>query len=86
MGNDQVENIDYKNTFSPVVKTQTVRIIVSISVLFCLMIEQSDVKTAFLYGGGLTEKNYMKMPKGFEEYDIKGIEMACKLQHSLYGC
>jgi hypothetical protein len=48
MGNDQVENIDYKHTFSPVVRIQTVRFIIALSVMFNLVIEQTDVKTAFL--------------------------------------
>lgn len=84
MGNDQIENVDYKNTFSPVVKIQSVRFIISLSILFGLKIEQTDIKTAFLYGN-LTEKNYMKMPQGFEEYTKDGVEMICELQQSLYG-
>nr|KYP60451.1 Retrovirus-related Pol polyprotein from transposon TNT 1-94 [Cajanus cajan]KYP60461.1 Retrovirus-related Pol polyprotein from transposon TNT 1-94 [Cajanus cajan] len=47
-----------------------------------LEVEQTDVKTVFLYGG-LEEEIYMKQPDGFQ---VKGKEdYVCRLRKSLYG-
>jgi hypothetical protein len=83
-GYSQVEGIDYRETFSAVVKVQTVRILMALAVMYGLDIEQMDVATAFLYGI-LDEPNYMQMPEGFEKYDKDGKPMVCKLIKSIYG-
>lgn len=83
-GYSQIEGVDYKETFSAVVKIQTVRILLSLSELFGLDIEQMDVSTAFLYGV-LDEPNYMEMPEGYQQYDKDGKPLVCKLIRSIYG-
>jgi hypothetical protein len=79
-----VEGVDYKETFSAVVKIQTVRILLALSELFGLDIEQMDVSTAFLYGE-LDEPNYMEMPEGYQKYDQDGTPFVCQLLRSIYG-
>ena len=69
-GFTQVFGIDYKNTFSPVAKFKTLRLLLSLAVLHDWEIEVLDVKTAFLFGE-LDEEIYMEQPKGFV---VKGKE------------
>lgn len=76
----QVHGIDFQETFSPVVKYDSVRVILAIAAARKLMLRQFDIKTAFLYGD-LEEDIYMKQPKGYED----GTQLVCKLQRSLYG-
>ena len=84
VGYHQREGIDYKETHSPVVKSKVVRLLVVLSAVLGIPIEQIDVDTAFLYGV-LDEKNYMKLPRGFEKFDDDGTPMVAELKKSLYG-
>ena len=79
-GCSQKEGIDYKETFSPVVRFDTVRFMLSIAARNRLSLGQFDIKTAFLYGS-LKEDVYMKQPEGFDD----GTTRVCKLFKSLYG-
>ena len=79
-GYAQTEGIDYKETFSPVVRFDTVRFLMSIAARQGLKLGKFDIKTAFLYGT-LIEEIFMKQPEGFSD----GTSRVCKLLKSLYG-
>lgn len=79
-GFEQKEGIDYQETFSPVVRFDTIRTLISIAASESLEIKQFDVKTAFLHAK-VDEEIYMRQPKGFED----GSNKVCKLQKSIYG-
>lgn len=79
-GYSQREGIDYVQTFSPVVRYPSIRLLMSIAVKFGWSIEQMDVVTAFLHGD-IEETIYMKQP---EEYD-DGSGRVCRLRKALYG-
>ena len=64
-GNLQKESIDYNEIFAPLVKLTTIRILLAIVAPENLLLEQMDVKTAFLHGD-LDEEIYMKQPDGFK--------------------
>ena len=49
-GYRQVQGVDYDETFSPVVKLKSVRIMLAIAAFYDYEIWQMDVKTAFLNG------------------------------------
>ncbi|KAK1608302.1 hypothetical protein QYE76_031975 [Lolium multiflorum] len=78
----QIQGVDYDETFSPVAKLKSVRILLAIAAFFDYEIWQMDVKTAFL-NGDIEEELYMVQPKGF--VDPKNANKVCKLQRSIYG-
>ena len=81
-GFTQKDGVNYKETFSPVSKKDSFRIIMALVAHYDLELHQMDVKTAFL-NGNLNEEVYMDQPMGFIE---KGKEhMVCKLKRSIYG-
>ncbi|KAK9100155.1 hypothetical protein Scep_023585 [Stephania cephalantha] len=81
-GFTQKEGIDYKETFSPVSKKDSLRIILALVAHFDFELQQMDVKTAFL-NGQLEEEVYMKQPEGFSS--IGNENLVCKLKKSIYG-
>ena len=78
----QKEGIDYHDTFSPVSKKDSLRIIMALVAHFDLELHQMDVKTTFL-NGELEEEVYMTQPEGF--ISEKGNHLVCKLKKSIYG-
>lgn len=79
-GYSQKYGIDYKETFSPVVRWDTIRTMISFAANKGLKMAKFDVKTAFLHGS-LDEEIYMNQPYGFED----GTNRVCLLRKSLYG-
>ncbi|GJR05033.1 zinc finger, CCHC-type containing protein [Tanacetum coccineum] len=78
----QKEGIEFFDTYAPVARISTIRLLLALAAIHDLVIYQIDVKTAFL-NGDLDEEIYMKQPKGFV---VPGHESkVCKLKKSLYG-
>lgn len=81
-GYSQVHGIDFKETFSPVVKFTSLRILLALAAKYDFEIEQMDFDTAFL-NGDLQEEIYIQQPEGFV---VSGKEhMVLKLNKTLYG-
>ncbi|TYK18915.1 Retrovirus-related Pol polyprotein from transposon TNT 1-94 [Cucumis melo var. makuwa] len=81
-GFHQTHNIDYNETFSPVVKPITIRMLLTITIMKGWSIHQLDVNNAFLHGN-LDENVYMEQPFGFE---VKSsYPVVCRLKKALYG-
>ena len=81
-GFSQREGIDYFETFAPVVRYESIRILLAITAKEDYEIAKFDVKTAFLYGE-LQEEIYLQQPEGFINEENRS--QFCKLQKSLYG-
>ena len=71
---------DYQETFSPVVRMETIRAILSLVPIKGLKIQQMDVKGAYL-NGTLKEKIYMEQPEGYDD----GSGRVCLLVKTLLG-
>lgn len=81
-GFTQKDGVDYKETFSPVSKKDSLRIVLALVAHYDLELHQMDVKTAFL-NGDLEEEVYMAQPEGFVTAGKENL--VCKLKKSIYG-
>jgi hypothetical protein len=81
-GFTQRPGVDYDETFNPVIKSATVRTVLSLAFFQDWAIHQLDVKNAFLHRT-LTETVYCSQPTGF--VDEAHQDLVCRLNRSLYG-
>lgn len=81
-GFNQQYGLDYSETFSPVIKSTTVRLVLEIAVKRNWCIHQVDINNAFLQGT-LTDEVYVSQPPGFIDKDRP--HHVCRLNKALYG-
>ena len=79
-GFEQKYGIDFFETFAPVIKNRSIKLLLTIATLDDLELIQLDFDTAFL-NGILRELVYMEQPEGFVEDSRK----VCQLIKSIYG-
>lgn len=82
----QKARIDYINTFAPVVRYDSLHILLAVVIQEDLELLQFDIITALLYGD-LEEEIFMEVPEDFDTWksDENSSDVVCKLQKSLYG-
>lgn len=80
-GFHQVQGFDFHETFSPVVKPVTIRLIITLAITNHWDLFQLDVNNAFLHGI-LEETVYMIQPPWFEQ---SNTSLVCRLSKTLYG-
>ena len=81
-GYTQEEGLDYDETFAPMARLESIRILLAYACYMDFKLYQMDVKSAFL-NGLINEEVYVKQPPGFE--DIKNPDFVYKLKKALYG-
>ncbi|KAM0017627.1 putative RNA-directed DNA polymerase [Helianthus debilis subsp. tardiflorus] len=81
-GYSQQPGIDYQETFAPVARFETIRVVISVAAQQGWNLHQLDVKTAFL-NGDLTEEIYVSQPEGFER--VGSEDKVYRLKKALYG-
>ena len=81
-GFHQQIGVDYSETFSPVVKLATVRLVLSIAVSCNWPLRQLDVSNAFFHGF-LKEEVYIEQPPGYMDQQFP--HHICRLHKSFYG-
>jgi hypothetical protein len=81
-GFSQRPGIDFGETFSPVVKPATVRVVLTLALANGWPVNQLDINNAFL-NGTLSETVYCQQPSGF--VDTTRPDHVCRLNRSLYG-
>ncbi|KAK1648446.1 hypothetical protein QYE76_066251 [Lolium multiflorum] len=81
-GYSQVEGVDFGETFAPVARLESIRILLAFAAHNGFKLQQMDVKSAFL-NGPLHEEVYVKQPPGFEDPHFP--DHVFKLKKALYG-
>jgi hypothetical protein len=81
-GYTQTYGIEYLETFAPVAKMNTVRILLSLAANYGWDLQQFDVKNAFLHGE-LEEEIYIEVSPGYGN-NLTAYTV-CKLKKALYG-
>jgi hypothetical protein len=81
-GYAQVFSVDFSETFAPVARLDTIRLLLAVAAQKNWKVYQLDVKSAFL-NGYLQEEIYIEQPRGFE---VRGQEeKVYLLKKALYG-
>ena len=85
-GFNQQEGVDFLDTYSPVAKMVTVKMLLTIAAQRNWPLFQLDVNNAFL-NGDLEEEVYIQLPQGYTPPQTSNTDspLVCKLDKSLYG-
>jgi hypothetical protein len=81
-GYSQVEGLDFGETYAPVARLESIRILLAYATYHGSKLYQMDVKSAFL-NGPIKEEIYVEQPPGFENSEYPNH--VYKLSKALYG-
>jgi hypothetical protein len=81
-GYSQVESLDFDETFAPVTRLESIRILLAYATHHDFKLYQMDINSAFL-NGPIKEEVYMEQPPGFEDEEYPNH--VYKLHKVLYG-
>jgi hypothetical protein len=81
-GYAQVTGLDFEETFAPVARLESIRILLAYAAHHSFKLFQMDVKSAFL-NGPIKEELYVEQPPGFE--DGRYPDHIYRLSEALYG-
>ncbi|GAA6016628.1 hypothetical protein JCM10207_000127 [Rhodosporidiobolus poonsookiae] len=81
-GFSQRPGVDFRETFAPVAKLISIRVLLSLAAQHRLHVHQADVDKAYLHGS-LDEELYMRIPEGINDPSLAGKVL--KLNRALYG-
>nr|GEW24978.1 copia protein [Tanacetum cinerariifolium] len=81
-GYNQQEGIDYDETYAPVARVESIRVLLAYACALDFKLFQMDVKSAFL-NGFINKEVYVEQPSGF--IDFEKPDHVYKLKKELYG-
>ncbi|GEM11437.1 gag-Pol polyprotein [Rhodotorula toruloides] len=81
-GFSQRPGVDFRDTFAPVAKFTSIRVLLALAARQKMLIHQADVDKAYLHGS-LDEELYMRIPEGIDSGEYSGKVL--KLDRALYG-
>jgi hypothetical protein len=81
-GYSQIEGLDFGETYAPVARLESIRILLAYATYHGFKLYQMDVKSAFL-NGPIKEEVYVEQPPGFEDSEYPNH--VTKLSKALYG-
>uniref|UniRef100_A0A251VGU8 Putative zinc finger, CCHC-type n=1 Tax=Helianthus annuus TaxID=4232 RepID=A0A251VGU8_HELAN len=81
-GYNKKYGVDYQDVFAPVIRFDTVRLILALAARNKWYLHQMDVKTSFL-NGDLNERVYIEQPEGYIKLGEE--QKVCHLKKALYG-
>jgi hypothetical protein len=81
-GYSQVEGLDFGETYAPVARLESIRILLAYATYHGFKLYQMDVKSVFL-NGPIKEEVYVEQPPGFEDSEYPNY--VYKLSKTLYG-
>ena len=83
-GYSQIAGVDYKDTYAPTARPETIRLIFALTAQLDCVLEQMDVKSAYLHST-IDEEVFLEQPKGFEQVGENDKKLVCRLKKSIYG-
>jgi hypothetical protein len=73
-GYSQVESFDFDETYAPIARLESIRILLAYATYHGFKLYQMDVKSAFL-NGPIKEEVYVEQPPGFEDTECWGLRL-----------
>ena len=81
-GYTQMEGVNFDESFAPVVRLESIHILLSIACTMNFKLYQMDVKCAFL-NGYLNEEVFVEQPNGFQDPHFS--DQVLRLKKALFG-
>ncbi|CDR39882.1 hypothetical protein NBRC10512_000405 [Rhodotorula toruloides] len=81
-GFSQRPGVEFRDTFAPVAKFTSIRVLLALSARHKMLIHQADIDKAYLHGS-LDKELYMRIPEGIDGGEYSGKVL--KLDRALYG-
>jgi hypothetical protein len=81
-GDSQVEGLDFDETYAPIARIESIRILLAYATYYGFKLYQMDMKSAFI-NGPIKEEVYVEQPLGFEDSEYPNH--VYKLSKALYG-
>jgi hypothetical protein len=85
-GFSQQEGLDFEDTFAPVIRLESLRVLFAIAASYGMIAHLLDATNAFV-GSKIDKEMFMEIPQGLEDHGFGPTEpdQVCEILQSLYG-
>ncbi|EED15089.1 conserved hypothetical protein [Talaromyces stipitatus ATCC 10500] len=85
-GFSQQEGLDFEDTFAPVIRLESLRVLFAIAASYGMVAHLLDATNAFV-GSRIDKEMFMEIPQGLEDHGVGPTEpdQVCEILQSLYG-